>query len=221
MAPWAGRVRHGRLAFDNKRYQLPVTPIEGTAVDHALHGTAYLQPWEQLDDQIFGVEFDEGWPFGGRVTQTVELEPGSLRLTLAITAGEVAMPAMVGWHPWFRRRLTEDGPEVQLIWEPGAMYELDHEDIPTGELVPPPSGPWDNCFRDLRGPVILRWPGQLELRLESDCSHWIVFDKPSESICVEPQSGPPDGVNQAKYSLDQRLEAGESLARTFTLTWHV
>jgi aldose 1-epimerase len=33
------------------------------------------------------------------------------------------------------------------------------------------------------------------LVIESDCPCVVVFDEPAASICVEPQSGPPDALN--------------------------
>ncbi|MFM8955562.1 MAG: hypothetical protein ACKOH9_07230, partial [Actinomycetota bacterium] len=35
----------------------------------------------------------------------------------------------------------------------------------------------------------------IHVTVESDCSHWVVYDQPEHAICVEPQSGPPDGFN--------------------------
>ncbi len=233
MVPWAGRVNRGAFRFDGRPYQLPVTPIPGTSTDHAIHGTSYLQQWQVEDDQTddaqprgaqsisqtIAVDLDPAWPFGGRVTHQAVLNEDSLRLTLSLTAGEVAMPAMVGWHPWFRRRLSEGGPTVQLSFEAALMAELDGEAIPTGNLVSPPPGPWDNCFSGLSDPPVLRWPGQLEVRLESDCSHWVIYDRPEHALCIEPQSGVPDCFNQFPNSLDHRLESGQSLTRTFTISW--
>ena len=60
-----------------------------------------------------------------------------------------AMPAEIGWHPWFVK------PEP-LSFRPASMYARDDEGIPSGELVPPPPGPWDDCFLNTE-PVELRY----------------------------------------------------------------
>jgi aldose 1-epimerase len=99
------------------------------------------------------------------------------------------MPAVGGWHPWWRRPVHLDLPAR-------TMLRRDAEGIATEERVTPiPPGPWDDCFTDLDGPPVLTWEGGLELSVESDCEWVVVYDEPAESVCVEPQSGPPDALN--------------------------
>jgi galactose mutarotase-like enzyme len=75
------------------------------------------------------------------------------------------------------------------------MYLRDADGIATDRLVAPPPGPWDDCFTDLRRPPVLRWPGFLELTVESDCPDWVVYTFPEDALCVEPQTAPPDALN--------------------------
>ena len=49
------------------------------------------------------------WPFGGRAIHRVTLTPGGLRAELEVHAGDRPMPAIVGWHPWFRARAPRSG----------------------------------------------------------------------------------------------------------------
>ena len=77
------------------------------------------------------------------------------------------------------------------------MYRRDGEGIPDGRLVPPPPGPWDDCFTGLRAAPVLEWPGALRLRLRSDAPCTVVYDEPPDALCVEPQTGPPDALNLA------------------------
>ena len=77
------------------------------------------------------------------------------------------------------------------------MYRLDADGIPTGELVEPAPRPWDDCFVGLARPPVVRWPGALRLTVESTADHWVVYDHQVEGICIEPQTGPPDGPNLA------------------------
>ena len=48
----------------------------------------------------------------------------------------------------------------------------------------PTTGPWDDCFTALIGPVELHWDGVLDLYVESDCEHVVVFDEPVGALCV-------------------------------------
>ena len=71
------------------------------------------------------------------------------------------------------------------------MYAHDEEGIPDGTLVPPHPGPWDYCFVDLAAPPRVRWPGALEVTIESDCSHWVIYDREPQGICVVAGNAPP------------------------------
>lgn len=197
MAPFAGRLRHGRFAFAGRTWQMPLNMDP-----HAIHGIAYERPWTQLDERTLAVELGAPWPFAGRVVHRIDLRPGACAFRLELIADE-PMPAALGWHPWFARRpvaLTPDaGPagELELEFDAGAMYERDTDGIPSGRLVEPKPRPWDDCFTDVRRPPILRWPGFLELKVESAAPDWVVYDEPQNAICVEPETAAPDSLNRS------------------------
>lgn len=207
MVPWAGRIRHGRFRFDGRPHALPVN-FGG----HAIHGVGFSRPW-QIDRMdaasamlSLALPRDRYWPFGGVARQLIRLQENNLRLSLSVQAGEQAMPAVLGWHPWFRK------PD-QLLFTPRAMYPRDGEGIATLPCVQPSPGPWDDCFI-ADAEISLVRAGQ-RLRLRSDSDHWVVYDGAPHATCVEPQSGPPDGFTLAPH----RLEPGERLQLEFELTW--
>jgi aldose 1-epimerase len=207
MAPWAGRVRHGRFGFGGRDYQLPLN-LEA----HAIHGVAFGLPW-QIDahtgdraELSLQLRQDARWPFGGTARQTIALAQNRLELKLSLQAGTEAMPAVIGWHPWFRK------PE-RIEFAPGAYYPRDHEGISTLPLAPPPPGPWDDCFIN-QADVITHRAGQT-LRLSSNCDHWVVYDETHHATCIEPQTGPPDAFNLAP----KVLPPGETLEAWFLLEW--
>jgi aldose 1-epimerase len=205
MVPWAGRIRRGQFSFGGRQHQLsPDLP------PHAIHGTAYREAWdvEDVDDDAVSMSCDLAWELGGRAWQRIRVEESRLTCELGVVAGEDPMPAELGWHPWFVK------PEA-LSFRPVSMYARDDEGIPTGELVSPPPGPWDDCFINTE-PVELQYTG-LTVTVSSDCDHWVVYDEPRDATCVEPQSGPPDAFNLRP----RPLEPGEQLARTMTITWAV
>ncbi|WP_145477563.1 aldose 1-epimerase [Stenotrophomonas rhizophila] len=208
MVPWAGRIRHGRFAFDGTPYALP-TNFGG----HAIHGLGFTRRWEidalAADSASLSLALpeDETWPFGGVATQRVQLTPGQLQLHLAVQAGQQAMPTVLGWHPWFRK------PD-RLLFTPDAMYPQDGEGIATLPLVAPTPGPWDDCFLQ-HHEVTLESAGQ-RLRLRADTDHWVIYDAAPHATCVEPQTGPPDAFTLAPT----RLEPNQPLQLTFTLSWN-
>ena len=206
MVPFAGRIRHGRFHFDGRDHRIPAN------LDvHAIHGYGFIHPWERVADDQIAWRFVDPWPFRGRATQRFRLDAGSLEIELTVTADE-RQPISMGWHPWFRRVVA--GNAAVLDFTAVSMYERDHESIPTGRLVAPPPGPWDDCFTgSITGPT-LRW-GSLRLDLRATTDHWVVYDEPVHALCVEPQSGPPDEVNASPRVLDE----GESARLLFSLDW--
>ncbi len=203
MIPWAGRVRHGRFTFAGATYDLPLD-----LPPHAIHGTTYTRPWSVEPDGSIVIELEPPWPFGGHARQRFDLTATALTCTIEIHAGARAMPAQAGWHPWFRR-------PVRLLFAANARYELDDEGIPTGRLEAVPPGPWDDCFTNLLGPPQLAWPDGPTVTISSSCHDWVVYDRPDHALCVEPQTGPPDGFNLAPLV----VEPGSPLVATMTLRW--
>ncbi len=207
MAPWAGRIRHGRFDFGGRTVCLPLN-LGG----HAIHGVAFAMPWRIDAHSSRHVELslplpqDERWPFGGIVRQHIDVAPDRLRMALSVTAGEQPMPATFGWHPWLRK------PD-RIEFAPSAFYPRDAEGIATLPLAAPPLGPWDDCFIN-RAPVLVHH-GDQTLRLTSDCSHWVIYDEPAHATCIEPQSGPPDAFNLAP----SLLAPGETARAWFLWEW--
>lgn len=213
MAPWAGRIRDGRFTFRGRDVQLPLT-----MPPHAIHGTAFDRPWQVAGPSSLTVDLGPAWPFPGRLTQTFALADESLEVRLRLDA-EAAMPAVLGWHPWFRRRLmTADSMPSEpagLDLGPATMYVRDGDGIATGATAPPTPRPWDDCFTDVTAPPRLTWPGHLSLEISSTCDHWVVYDQLEQAICVEPQTGPPDFTTIRPSA----VEAGDSLEATMTWRW--
>ncbi|MFT7289254.1 MAG: aldose 1-epimerase [Halieaceae bacterium] len=189
MAPWAGRIRHGRFRHAGKEYRLPLT-----MPPHAIHGTVWGRGWEQTADDALAISLGEDWPFAGRAEQRFTLQDDSLCMELAVYAQGCTFPASIGWHPYFLRDLGAGG-RARLLFSADAIYADDHEQIPTGELISPPAGPWDNCFTQVQGAPGIRWPGIMELALHSDLDHWVIYDLLDHALCVEPMSGPPNALN--------------------------
>jgi aldose 1-epimerase len=206
MVPWAGRLRDGRFHFDDRTIELP-----RNMGPHAIHGTAFDTPWTVVDRGIDHVEMTIplDWPFGGTAHQHLQLLPDALVCVLSVQATGQAMPAVVGWHPWFVKPL-HDRLDFDGQWVRDADY------IPSGQVVPPVPRPWDDCFEGAHHPLQLALPGGLTVTIGSDCTYWVVYDQPVHATCVEPQSAPPDAFNLGKAT---RLEPGEFHQRTMTISW--
>ncbi len=205
MVPWAGRLRHGEFMFDDRWRRVPLN-----LPPHAIHGTTFEAEWEVLD---IGRDYCEmrcplTWEFGGTAHQHIHLHEDGATFVLTAAAAGQAMPAVIGWHPCFQKPTTADLGFTR-------MYERDDDGVAVRRLLPPAPHPWDDCFTGPTAPLRLH-VGPLHVTIASDCDHWVVYDEPADATCVEPQSGPPDAFNIGGAT---RLEPGDILQRTMTLTW--
>jgi aldose 1-epimerase len=212
MAPWVGRLRDARLDYKGGRY-----PFFANSGPHALHGLVTERPWRVTGDGELSIELGDPWPWPCRIVQRTELSARRATFRIELHARE-AMPAAVGWHPWFARRLagTPLSAELELDVEPGLMWANDSTGLPSGALTAPAPHPWDYCFRDLRADPIIRWPGELELTVSSDCEDWIIYDMEEAGLCVEPWTAPPNSLNMPNPRI---VTPDAPLVASMTWTW--
>lgn len=205
MAPWAGLVSGARLHFDGRTHPLPAN----WGAD-SLHGVARLAEYHESDVGLVA-DLPPSWPFGGRFEISVAARDRSVELGFTITAGATAMPAAIGWHPWFARRIDGAEPLSFALPDGAEKMERTAEGVPTGRWVDPGDGPWDDCFQT-DGAIQLRWPGAGTLRVSSDGGYLGLFDGEADGVAVEPMNAPAG-------TLPHRLEPGEELSLTVRLDW--
>jgi aldose 1-epimerase len=190
MAPWAGRIRDARATWEGRTIDLPEHD-DG----HAIHGLVHSAPWDRIDATAWQVEVPgERWFAPLRIVHRVTLQRDHLHLRLEVSAPYGPAPATVGWHPWFRREIN--GTALELALPPARMLQRDADGIATSHRVEVPIPPWDDAFVGIEAPVRLTWPGIATLGIETDAPVTVVFTERATVACVEPQSGPPDEVNQ-------------------------
>lgn len=215
MAPWAGRLRHGRFAFQGVAHQVPLNHTDDDGSRHAIHGTVFDTAWalDRSDDTTAHLHCPLGqgrWPLGGIARQSIRLTDSSVRCELSVESEGEPFPAAIGWHPWFRK-------PARLTFTPTAMYERDGIGLPAPDLVEPRSGPWDDTFVN-SDPVQLHYDDRsaaATVTVTSDCDHWVVFDQPADATCVEPQSGPPDALTMQP----RRVDPATPLRRWMQIAW--
>ncbi|MER5809984.1 aldose 1-epimerase [Streptomyces sp. NPDC002033] len=215
MVPWCGRTANGRFRDGAAVHQLPLNHPP-----HAIHGFGRDAVWRPAGASetraAFVYDLADPWPYAGRVTQVFELTEDALTLTMGVETYGDSFPAQAGWHPWFRRALTPGGPEAQIAFAPQWQEERGEDHLPTGRRTDPKPGPWDDCFGMPGGvDVTLTWPGLLELKVTSRAEWVVVYDEQPEAVCVEPQSGPPNGLN----TLPQLVTPVDPLEISSTWTW--
>lgn len=223
MAPWAGRLRHGRFDAHGARTVLrrnqrdgsgtgggpispSIDPIDGDtppAADeraHAIHGTVFARRWQVVAQT------------GTSLIVTCSLSDSNEPLALGWPHAGIAQQRFNLAHDSIECELSVEFDDasipVVIGWHPwfakpdrlsvapDAEYEVDDIGLPTGRLITPSSPPWDTCFTNTT-PATLHYDRRLasDVTVTSDCDHLVVYDKPAHATCVEPQSGPPDAVN--------------------------
>ncbi|BET48737.1 aldose 1-epimerase [Streptomyces tendae] len=216
MVPWCGRIRDGRFRDGAVVHQMPLN-----SPPHAIHGTARDAAWRTArvtaDEAVITYDLVDPWPYPGRVTQVVALAEDGLTLSMSVETYESSFPAQIGWHPWFNRTLDgENGTGVEIAFDPAWQEERGDDHLPTGNRVEPKPGPWDDCFGMPDGvDVTLTWPGRLELKVTSREQWAVVYDEQEAAVCVEPQTGPPNGLN----TLPRLVTPLEPLEATTTWRW--
>jgi aldose 1-epimerase len=229
MAPFVGRLSGGEVHWAGHTAQVPRNHGR-----HAIHGAVFDVPWEVAsagpNTAVLVCELDRSrWPFRGQVAQRIAIARGTLLLEAEIRAID-AMPAALGWHPWFRR----DG-EVRVGVASDRVLRLGAESIPTGEVDPVDdetdlrAGPslasrkLDHVFTSAGSPARLAWP-DLELRLafEPPVRSVLVYAHP-QAVCVEPMTAWPDAIRLADEGCPDTglvsLSAGECLVASTTWSW--
>ena len=230
MAPWVAELSLGRLEFRGQHAQIP--PNEGR---HAIHGLVATGAWEVADVGPAAAKLvrrlERPWPFGGTVFQDIRLDARGITLEAEIQAEGSAMPAALGWHPWF------DCPDPDLVRvgvDAASELELGEETLPTGAIRPVAgntdlrgapilgSREIDTVFVGAASPALLRLPG-LDLRLQFDpaIDIVVVYTSPG-AVCIEPWTAWPDAIRMAAAGHSsgiEMLEPGESLRRWTRWEW--
>jgi aldose 1-epimerase len=241
VAPWVGELSLGEVAFRGTKGQVP-----RNLGRHAVHGLVSGVAWEVVTvartAATLGCSLGSPWPFGGAVVQHLRLDEHGITLEAEIRAAHQAMPAALGWHPWFA---CPDPGRVRVGVQADSMLELDEELLPTGSVLPVTGdsdlrgAPFlgdrkiDTVFVGATSPATLGLP-ELDLQLHFDPAiDTIVVYTPTGAVCVEPWSAWPDAIRMSaahpSWAADPSsaahpsgltvLEPGESMRRWTRWAW--
>lgn len=245
MAPYSNRIENGRFQFGDHSYALR------RGEEHSIHGDVWQRPWRitgqtatHLRLSFDSRDFDDfNWPWDFTLDADYELFENRFLSRLSLTnVAASAMPAGLGWHPYFNRRLTEADCELRLQARVDSVYPDAHDNrIPSGPVRPldhredfsveravPEDELIDACFYGYRGGAGLHWPGTgLRLLFESSdlCKHLVLYTPPGKPwIALEPVSNANNGVNLLaagdRTSGMVALPPGDSLTATLVMAAH-
>lgn len=248
LAPWSNRIARGEFEFEGSRYRVRPNFADGTAI----HGDVRMRPWKihsvtpaALEAGLDSREFsDWNFPFALHFRVKIELRPKGLSTTTTIENVDTRRaPVGFGFHPYFRRRLTERDRDMVLLVGARKVYPA-VDCLPTGPAEPAAgetrlteprllgAPDLDHCFTDLdRGGIRMFYPGsgvQVRLRLDPVFSHVVVYapngpdGRPKDFVAVEPVTQANDGFNGLARGWPgtgvKVLEPGESWGGTWVLS---
>lgn len=205
LTPFCNRIPHGRFVFEGREVVLPPN-LEGHP--HALHGQGWRSEWtaEHAADgeALLSYQHAPGaWPWAYRSEQRFQVLDAGFRVELTIiNTGESAMPAGLGFHPYFPRR-----PGENLTAANDGVWLIDTEVLPTIHHAGPWEADWaagapveghgliDHCYTGWDQKAVLRAPGQPDtvITASPECRWLHVYVPPGEDfLCVEPCASRPN-----------------------------
>ncbi|MGH7304697.1 MAG: aldose 1-epimerase [Candidatus Rokuibacteriota bacterium] len=234
LVPYSNRIRAGRFAFRGRDVALPLNrPPER----HSIHGHGWQAVWRPLEVRAneATVEYRhdaDAWPWAYRATQRFVLAASGLSVELALrNESDTAMPAGIGWHPYFPRT-----PRTTVTADVRAIWLTDDEAMPTVLAAPRPGADptrglmvdavaLDHCFVGWRHRAVIERPEsglRLVMTAESPLDFLVVYTPPQRPFfCAEPVSHATDAFNLAASGRTETgarvLEPGQTLRATVTL----
>ncbi len=216
MGPWAGRLTDNQLRRDGRDWPMPRNYKEW-----ALHGTVLDREWvvvglaQESDHAWCAISTDLGqtWPWRGSMELTWSLHRSVLRTSLSVRAHDSEFPAVIGMHPWLRKHTRFGDAQWQMT---AAELAVKDERLQlTGELRAPPTehGSFDDCFRVADHRARVMWGQELTLEIHQSHSWFVVYDAVDDYLCVEPQTGPPNGVNDGVFGPVAMVTPGKPLSQ--------
>lgn len=241
LIPYSNRIAGGRFTFQGQTYQL------ANGERHASHGDVRGRAWQvdsvnattihcSFDSRTYA---DANWPWPFTATLDYSLQENALFSRLTVTnEGASAMPAGLGWHPYYNRTLTRAGEPVLLHFQAPLVYpDANDNRIPSGPAQPltpnqdftmerelTPENFIDACFYGYTGNGSITWPEsgvKLSYTCSSNCGHLILFNPAKPYFAVEPVTNANNGVNLYAQGDPTSgiwvLVPGETLEATFAI----
>ncbi|QUP54283.1 aldose 1-epimerase [Ralstonia syzygii] len=228
LLPFSNRIRDGRFHWAGREIRLAPHPGQ----DHAMHGVAHARAWQvdaltaasaELSLHYVPVAGDWPWPFVA--TQRLVLTPDGLHAEMVLrNAGDSAMPAGGGFHPYFART-----PGMRMQFEADTVWPVDAGEVATGrqpisrredfrEARPLPAESFSVYYSGWRQLAEVRHASGavLTLRADDPLDHFILHAPGgADYFCLEPVSHVADAINLSAQGWEgtglRALAPGEAL----------
>lgn len=230
LVPFSNRIADGRFVTDGRAVDIrPNFP--GHEHPHPLHGFGWLSPWTVMSASTSRAvlahcyEADE-WPWPYRAEQQFTLSDTCAEITLSLrNDGAAAMPAGLGFHPYFPRDDKTFYHGLHLgAWQSaqdGLPLTFDRRACPTDwwKGLSVGTKTIDTIFTGREGALSIAWRSRnlaLQLLPTNNLRCTVVYvpeDMPF--FCVEPVSHMTDALNRGDAPFGPTwLQRGEELSVT-------
>ncbi len=219
LSPFACRIPEGKYRFDDREFEFVTKFKDGNAIHGLLYNKAFHVVDEFADEQKAALKLryhykkeDAGYPFDYVCEVQYILHPNRVLQveTTLLNLGEVFIPVVDGWHPYFQ--LGDTVNEYELQFSSDSMLEFDDKLIPTGKMIYDPSfvhpaklgnRSLDNCFllqvQEGTPCCVLHNPNNhltLSFYTNPRYSYLQIYTPDHrKSIAIENLSGAPDSFN--------------------------
>ncbi len=231
LVPFSNRIANGKFTLAGQDFQIAPN-AHAVDANNPIHGFGWLSAWDVVSadasSAVIEHSFSGGeWPWRYVAQQHVSLKEDGLTLKLQVTnVDETAMPAGLGFHPYFPRKadttyhglhtgewLVDDGRlPVQLTETPEPQDWWNGR--PVGSRIV------DTVYTGRTGPLKLFWPdiAAKATILPSDNLPFTVVYTPSgqDFFCVEPVSHETDAVNK-RNGVMVMLAPGETMSASMQI----
>lgn len=193
MAPWAGRIRENSLMWNEQSHAFAIN-----FDPWAIHGLVLSKRFTVIEHEphrlLLECEFGADWPALGGLRCEWALDERCLTTEVTCFSNSTEFPAVLGWHPWFRREVA--GAQAAWTTDCQEMLIRGTDSLPNGErgTIDRKLGQFDDVLTGGHHASI-EWPGFARLDIENSQPWFVVFDQLPRFICVEPQTGPADGLS--------------------------
>jgi aldose 1-epimerase len=216
LVPFSNRIAHGRFAWGGRDISLAPN-FPGSDHPHPLHGFGWLAPWEVVavgsrHARLLHRHRGGAWPWPYRAEQELGLSETGLVHTLRVSnLGESAMPAGLGFHPYFPRNAR-----TQYRGLHRAEWETSPDGLPVRLEVAAAAQDWwhgspvasrsvDTVYEGREGSLDICWPDRATRLTIEPCpllAFTVVYVPPDAGFfCVEPVSHPTDAMNRSPATM--------------------
>lgn len=208
LLPYSNRIADGRFKWNGRAYVLAKNFGDHP---HSIHGFGWQRIWTLENIANDSVEMqlvhhaDDDWPWDCKATQSIKLTETSVLLTLSLTnLAPSAMPAGLGWHPYFvRSQLMQVQFSAQHFWT------MSDRSLPDQKIAVPDFANFDqlkaigkpnldHCYSGWDGKVMIKYPEhELTVHLTSQDCNYLVFFTPvnKDFIAIEPVTHLNNAIN--------------------------